>query len=119
MFVGPLRVNVKVVVQVLGIVGVTVVEEMGVDAAPIVAVVGPATVKVAVTVLELGDGALETEDEGAVMRVDDVREVDVNVAGGGVLVKVLVELVLTTGMGVAVYVLVAVLTTVDELIWAQ
>jgi hypothetical protein len=111
MFVGPLRVNVKVVVQVLGILGVTVVEEMGVDAAPTVAVVGPATVKVAVTVLELGDGAFETED--------DVREVDVNVAGGGVLVKVLVELVLTTGMGVAVYVLVAVLTTVDELIWAQ
>jgi hypothetical protein len=58
MFVGPLRVNVKVVVQVLGILGVTVVDVMGVDEAPMVAVVGPATVKVAVTVLELGNGPL-------------------------------------------------------------
>lgn len=52
MFVGPLRVKVRVVVQVLGVVGVTDVGVMGVDAAPIVAVVGPATVSVAVTVLE-------------------------------------------------------------------
>ena len=61
MFVGPLRVNVKVVVQVLGILGVTVVDVMEVDEAPTVTVVGPATVKVAVTVLELGNGPLETE----------------------------------------------------------
>jgi hypothetical protein len=100
-FVGPLRVNVKVVVQVLGVLGVTVVEVIGVDWAPIVAVVGPATVKVAVTVL------------------DDLSEVDVEVARGVVLVEGLEELVWTTGSGVLVWVLVTVLAMVDELIWAQ
>jgi hypothetical protein len=64
MFVGPLKVNVRVVVQVLG-----VVEVMGVDWAPIVAVVGPATVNVAVTVLEL-DGGRRTDEEGAMTTVE-------------------------------------------------
>jgi hypothetical protein len=64
MFVGPLKVNVRVVVQVLG-----VVEVMGVDWAPIVAVVGPATVNVAVTVLEL-DGGRRTDEEGSMTTVE-------------------------------------------------
>ena len=81
MFVGPLRVSVRVVVQVLGVLGVTDVGVMGVDWAPIVAIVGPATVRVAVTTLELR------------MTVDDVREVDVDVLGGGVVVEVFEELV--------------------------
>jgi hypothetical protein len=96
MFVGPLSVSVSVVVQVLGVLGVTVVGVMGVDWAPIVAVVGPATVKVAVTVLEPGDvagGCSGTVDEGTTTTVDDVREVDVDVPGGGVVVEVLEELV--------------------------
>jgi hypothetical protein len=72
MFVGPLRVNVRVVVQVLGVVGVIDVEAMGVDWAPTVTVVGPATVNVAVTVLEL-EGGRGAGEEGTMATVEDVR----------------------------------------------
>src|SRR2546423_15194747 len=100
MFVGPLSVSVSVVVRVCGVFGGTVVGVMGVDWAPTVAVVGPATVRVAVTVLEVGEGASDTELDG---RRGGEMEDEETPIGSGVLVESLV----------------AVLTTVAVLNWAQ
>ena len=95
------------------------------------AVVGPATVRVAVTVLELGRGGrlevevtvttddvgtVTTDEEGTTTTVEVEREVDVDVLGGGEIVE---ELLWIIGMGLLVAVLVAVLTIEVEVICAQ